>query len=71
MIALNLARENSPAVFELRGHWGGLLVYRLGAAVADTSFAWGDIGFTAPSPNAAAIDAQPSIPNPTYEQLHP
>ncbi len=70
MMTPDASREHAPAVLELCGHWTGLLLYRLGAAVADAGYAWRDIESKTPSSNAPAIGAQPSIPNSTYEQLY-
>ncbi len=70
MVTPNASRKHAPVSLELCGHWTGLLLYRLGAAVADASYAWGDIDSETPSSNAPAIGAQPSIPNSTYEQLY-
>ncbi len=70
MITPDVSRENAPAELELCRHWGGLLLYRLGPAAADASYASGDIDSKTPSSKAAIIGAQPSVPNPTYEQLY-
>ena len=70
MITTDAPRENAPAVFELCGHWSGLLIYRLGPALADASYAWGDIELNPPSANGPVAPAQPAIPNATYEQLY-
>jgi hypothetical protein len=41
----SIAAKNTTALRELCGHWGGLLLYRLGAAAADANYASSDVDY--------------------------